>query len=206
MERDFLSPYSEIWIPGINIWVSSHQLDQFFLQSISKIMVLRLKPIVSSISSCSMKVLFNEEPLPALSPTQGLCQGDPLSPFLFILVSECLSLLIGGACRRNLLHGTKLARGTPFITHSLFVNDVIFFVKGSVEDCSALRDILHTYCHASGQIINFNKSCIVFSSNCPPVLKDNIFELFNIPMLDSLVNILVSLLIGVRRKNRLYIG
>ncbi|KAM7464609.1 hypothetical protein LguiA_032730 [Lonicera macranthoides] len=55
------------------------------------------------------------------------------------------------------------------LTNSLFADDVIFFITTPQIK----------------SIINFSNSDIVFSSNCLPVLKDNISELFNIPVLDS---------------------
>lgn len=62
------------------------------------------------ISSCTMRVLFNGTPLPAFSPGKGLCQVDPLSPYLFILVSECLSILIDNASTDGVFQAIKLSK------------------------------------------------------------------------------------------------
>jgi hypothetical protein len=50
--------------------------------------------IMRMVSSVSFSVLFNGTPLEDFLPTRGLCQGDPISPYLFLLVAESLSSLL----------------------------------------------------------------------------------------------------------------
>jgi hypothetical protein len=62
-------------------------------------------------------------------PSKGLRQGDPLSPFLFILGSEILSRLLLREEKLSAVHGTKIARMSPPISHLLFEDDVMIFSK-----------------------------------------------------------------------------
>lgn len=63
------------------------------------------EPLVSiiwqCISSSNMRVLWNGEELESFLPTRGIRQGDPLSPYLFVLCMERLSHLISAAANEG---------------------------------------------------------------------------------------------------------
>lgn len=63
------------------------------------------------------------------------------------------------------LKGIKLARSCPPLTHCFFADDSILFLRADVENCGILAEILNDYCMASGQLINYEKSCLFFSAN-----------------------------------------
>ncbi|MCI65328.1 LINE-1 reverse transcriptase like, partial [Trifolium medium] len=54
-----------------------------------------------------MSVLVNESPTSDFNVSKGLRQGDPLSPFLFLIVVEGLTGLMHKAVNSNLFHGYK---------------------------------------------------------------------------------------------------
>lgn len=64
-----------------------------------------------------------------VSPERGLRQKDPISPYLFIICAEGLSTLISDNERRGRLHGCKVARGLPSVSHLFFANDSFFYFK-----------------------------------------------------------------------------
>lgn len=115
---------------------------------------------------------------------RGLRQGDPLSPYLFIIVSYVLSNLVNRAAEEGSLKGIKMARHCPFLTHSFFADDALFFVKGDVNNCLKLKDNLDSYCCASGQFINLEKSCIFFSRNTPEGVKDRLCSILEVTIAD----------------------
>lgn len=123
------------------------------------------------VSSVSYSFLVNGTPQGQVLPSRGLRQGDPLSPYLFILCTEVLS----GLCRRaqedGSLKGIKVARGSPPINHLLFADDTMFFCRSDQKSCQALASLISKYERASGQSINYNKSSITFSSKTPPTTK-----------------------------------
>ena len=57
-----------------------------------------IKPIMSYVSSTSISILVNGGKLDSFAPSHGIRQGDPLSPYLFILCMEYLSYLIEEKC------------------------------------------------------------------------------------------------------------
>lgn len=98
-------------------------------------------------------------------PSRGLRQGDPLSPFLFLICSEGLSLLMRVAVLKGRLAGARVSRNGPLISHLLFADDCILFSKATLRGVQVLKEMLQKYEIYSGQCINFEKSSVFFSKN-----------------------------------------
>ena len=126
--------------------------------------------IMGCITSANFAVIVNGAPSSFFPASRGIRQGCPLSPLLFILVIEGLSLLIADAKRNGLIKGIKISDHLA-ITHLLFVDDVILFGMGTFEDWIAFKVILDTFCKASGMMINLNKSCFLHSDVNDAVLR-----------------------------------
>ncbi|CAL9026779.1 unnamed protein product [Prunus brigantina] len=113
---------------------------------------------MTCISTVSFSILLNGQPGAPFFPSRGLRQGDPLSPYLFLIISEVLSLNISKLVNEGELAGIKMARGAPILSHIFFADDSLFFFKAEESNCACLKKILQEYCLASGQEINFQKS------------------------------------------------
>ncbi|KAK3205479.1 hypothetical protein Dsin_019525 [Dipteronia sinensis] len=92
---------------------------------------------------------------------KGLCQGDPLSPFLFNVAVEGLSALFRKAEAMGLMRGAYFGEGAVHVSHLKFVDDTILFLQSNEEYLMITRRILRCYEVASGLRINFQKSCVV---------------------------------------------
>jgi len=127
--------------------------------------------IMACVSSVSYSFPIKGSPKGRMIPSQGLRQGDPLSPYLFILCTEVLS----GLCQRVQENGQlpviKVANGSPLINHLLFADDTMFFCRSNQKSCNRLMDTINRYGEASGQVINFNKSAITFSNKTSLAMK-----------------------------------
>ena len=88
----------------------------------------------------------------------GIKQGDPLSPYLFLLWAEGLSSLIRKAIDNHHLKGMVSCNGGVKLSHLLFVNDSLLFFEATTRECQNLLDILAMYEGASGQAINRKKN------------------------------------------------
>lgn len=76
--------------------------------------------IMECVTSVQYKVIFNSNETDLFFPTRGLRQGDPLSPYLFILCAEGLSTLIAHEEDNGHLKGVQVCRDSPFMSHLLF--------------------------------------------------------------------------------------
>ncbi|XP_018474082.1 uncharacterized protein LOC108845359 [Raphanus sativus] len=123
--------------------------------------------ILQCITTVTYSFLINDEVYGNVKPYRGIRQGDPLSPYIFILCGEVLSGLCREAERTGELQGVRVARGSPRVSHLLFADDTMFFCQSNEASCSTLMRILSDYEGASGQKINSHKSSITFSKKTP---------------------------------------
>lgn len=130
--------------------------------------------IMSCVESVSYSFLVNGSPMGSVTPSRGIRQGDPLSPYLFILCTEVLSSLCEKAQIDGSLPGIRVARGCPSVNHLLFADDTMFFCRSSSSSVAALLKILRDYEELSGQCINFAKSSISFSARTPIEAKTRV--------------------------------
>ena len=86
--------------------------------------------------------LINGEAKGKINPTRGLRQGDPISPYLFLLCTEGLSTMLKKEERDGQIKGVAVCRGAPHMSHLLFTDDSIVFCRASVEECDRLINVL----------------------------------------------------------------
>ncbi|XP_060957672.1 uncharacterized protein LOC133029200 [Cannabis sativa] len=119
--------------------------------------------IMHCVTSVSFSVLVNGAPGNVFSPGRGLRQGDPLSPYLFILCSEVLSKLVRKAEDCGELTGIRIGRNSIPITHLFYADDALFFCRANQMEALTLNRCFEKYEYWSGQKISKEKSGIVFS-------------------------------------------
>lgn len=84
--------------------------------------------------------------------------------------------------KRGWIHGAKLCRRSPSISHLLFVDHSFFFFNADEDESRRVKTILNQYEEASGQVINFQNFGGFYSSNTPLELcshLNNILEVHN---------------------------
>ena len=116
------------------------------------------------ITTSSFSILVNGRPTRFFRSSKGLRQGDPLSPYLFVLIMEVFSILIEKATIEGFLTGYRFAKRngeTMHITYLLFADETLVFCNDSEEQLSSLCWILLLFEAYFGLRINLEKSVIM---------------------------------------------
>ena len=121
--------------------------------------------IMSCITSVSTSLLFNGGALEPFHPSRGIRQGDPLSPYIFIMCMDYLGQLIQERCDDKSWIPLKVSRRGPTFSHLFFADDLVLFAKANMENCLVIREVLDDFCSQSGQTISEAKSRVFFAPN-----------------------------------------
>lgn len=89
--------------------------------------------------------------------------------------------MIKSAERGGHIHGIKVCRRAPIITHLLFVDDSFLFMRANDGEVGYVKNLLHRYELASRQSINFKKSSMFFSGNIQQGVRDRLAGLLGHP-------------------------
>ena len=106
---------------------------------------------VMLVSTTSFSILINESSFGFIRPQRGVRQGDPLSPFLFVLAREVLARLIEREALCNGIKGFKLARDLTPITHLQFADDLFIFAQVNEENLQRIKYCLDVFSSWSGK-------------------------------------------------------
>jgi arsenate reductase-like glutaredoxin family protein len=94
--------------------------------------------IMECVRTVSYSVLINGEPRGFFHPTRGLRQGDPISPYFFLLCAEGLNALLVKTAMSKSIQGISISRGGPKLTHLFFADDSVLFCRASLQECHAI--------------------------------------------------------------------
>lgn len=89
---------------------------------------------------------------------RGARQGGSLSPFLFLIVMEGLSVTLKTAFNKGIFKGVQLPNNGPTISHLLYADDTLFIGEWSERNIKNLVRILRCFHISSGLKMNFNNS------------------------------------------------
>ncbi|XP_074282631.1 putative mitochondrial protein AtMg01250 [Silene latifolia] len=131
----------------------------------------------------AFSVLVNGATSETFRPNRELRQGDPLSPYLFILCAKALSNLIRRAVERNTIHGLCVTSSAPTISH-LFFDDSILFVRSKVAEADVINDIFRSYEMASGQLVNLDKTTVSFSKGVSDRVRGSVAERLRVAVVE----------------------
>ena len=111
---------------------------------------------MSCVTLENFAVIINGSPSETFKATRGIHQGCPLSPYLFLLIIEGLSLLISQAKEDKNIKGLKVT-GSISLTHVLFVDDDLLFGDGTLLDWLHFKSLINLFCSASGMTVSMIK-------------------------------------------------
>jgi hypothetical protein len=128
--------------------------------------------IVILVSTTSYSHLINGAPTKPFWPSRGIKQGDPLSPFMFILMMEGISRSIKSASAKGEIKGIKPFENSPTSTHQQFIDDTLLHGTPMVKEAKAYKRILEEFGEASRAEINHSKSMIYFFNTNPSIQRN----------------------------------
>lgn len=131
------------------------------------------KLLLNCITTSSIYVIVNGSVTNSFEPTRGIRQGDPISPYIFILCLEMLSRYIHYQVDIMKWDPITTSRKSPKFSHLFFADDLTLMAKANKKSCYSIKEGLDYFSKISWQKINLAKSKILFSKNCPePDRKD----------------------------------
>lgn len=101
--------------------------------------------MMACVSSVTYTVLLNGKPHGYIKPERGIRQGDPLSPFLFILCAEALVSCLNHSEAQGKLNGIRLATTGPSVHHLLFADDSLLMCKATQTEAEEIIRCLKLY-------------------------------------------------------------
>lgn len=151
------------------------------------------KLIMFCISTSFISILTNGASTQYFQPTRGIRQGDPISPYLFILTMELFSRRINHEV--DLLNWSLvfISRRGPKLFHLFFADNLTFSAKATKDNCQTIKRTLESFSNFSGQKINRTKSKVIFSKNFFRDDCNYLSSILNIQNIDKFGNTLAFL-------------
>ncbi|KAF9618780.1 hypothetical protein IFM89_002648 [Coptis chinensis] len=106
--------------------------------------------VMFCVQSASLFYYRNGRPCGYFNPKRGIRQGDPLSPYLFILGMEVLSTHLLKLQQAKLIKGISIGRGVSSIHHLLYADDLVLFGNNELKEVNEMVEALKLFCQASG--------------------------------------------------------
>jgi hypothetical protein len=118
LKLDMMKAYSHVESIYLERIMLKLGLNPHFVQSVMR-----------GVRSVSFSVLFNGQRMQEFTPSRGIRQGDPISPYLILLAAEGLSCLLKSREVLEQDQGVKVAPTAPMVNHLLFADDLLLFFQ-----------------------------------------------------------------------------
>ncbi|GKU96367.1 hypothetical protein SLEP1_g9608 [Rubroshorea leprosula] len=126
--------------------------------------------IQECLRSNSVSILLNGSPTKEFVMQRGLRQGDPLAPFLFLIVAEGLNGIISLAVAKGLFEGVPIGGGSINISHLQFADDTLLLGIATEDNVWTTKCIMRAFELVSDLKINYGKSSFI------GINVDNVWE------------------------------
>ncbi|KAF7841337.1 ribonuclease H [Senna tora] len=158
--------------------------------------------LMECVSTVSMNIKINGESTNWFSPTAGLRQGDPLSPYLYVLCANVLSHHLSIAQEKKKIRGIKIGRETPTINHLMYADDILLFFKADKKTSEEVGRLFQKFGEMTGLWMNHQKTEIKFSPNISNEGKRALTNIFQCKNVDHLGKYLGGFIDGANTQRR----
>ncbi|GJW80065.1 RNA-directed DNA polymerase, eukaryota, reverse transcriptase zinc-binding domain protein [Tanacetum coccineum] len=135
-----------------------------------------VKWVVTCVSTPSYSICINGERHGYFKGDKGLRQGDPMSPYIFIIVMEVFNLIIQQIINEEANFKYHFGCKSLKITHLCFVDDLLVMCHGDVNSVKVIKRDLEAFSNVSGFYPNLGKS-IVFCGSMNIVSIENVLNI-----------------------------
>lgn len=132
---------------------------------------------MTCVTTISYAVLVNSQSSSIIFPTRGIHLRDPISPYLYLICTEGLNLLLNEVEKCFKIKGLKVARGSQTFNYMFFVDYNIVLCRANIVERQEIQRLLETYKATFGQGINKHGSRIFFNLNTCGAIRDQILDL-----------------------------
>lgn len=145
----------------LDIWKAFNSVKwEFILELLQKGFPSKVRNwIAALLYTSSSRILLNGVAGPTIIHDQGLRQGEPLSPLLFVLAIDPPTTDSGARNTEGLFH--KIRGRRAMVRTSLCADDAAMFMAPIKRDVGNLTSILKGFGEVTGLCTNFQKSSVV---------------------------------------------
>ncbi|KAL0293606.1 UNVERIFIED_CONTAM: putative mitochondrial protein [Sesamum radiatum] len=169
LAQELLAEYNQVRLPQrctlkVDIQKAYDSMDWDFLWAVLRLFGFPPRFIVlieQCVSTATFSVALNGSVHGFFKGSRGLRQGDPMSPYLFVLVMEIWSTLIRYRVQRAAHFQYHWKCKKIGLTNLCFADDVLLFCKADLPSIQVLRDTLTEFAALSGLNVNPAKSQII---------------------------------------------
>ncbi|VFQ66033.1 unnamed protein product [Cuscuta campestris] len=116
--------------------------------------------VMNSIQHSIISTLVNGTPSKPFNPRRGVRQGDPLSPYIFIIAMEGFTRSLNKLVSTGHLKGFNTGR-IQTVNHLSYADDVLVFTNGSIHNLKKLKNFLSNFEESTGLHLNLTKIQII---------------------------------------------
>ncbi|MCH81151.1 putative non-LTR retroelement reverse transcriptase, partial [Trifolium medium] len=132
--------------------------------------------IMHSVTSVETNVKWHGARAEFFRPQRGIRQGDPISPYLFVLCMDKLSHLIMHEVDNGNWKAMKVGRNGPVVSHLMFADDLLLFGEATERQMNHTMEVLNKFCSMSGQEVSIEKTNIFFSKNVDRATRNKLVQ------------------------------
>ncbi|KAL2240827.1 UNVERIFIED_CONTAM: hypothetical protein Sindi_0723900 [Sesamum indicum] len=180
LAQEIFTGYNQSRLPPrcalkVDIWKAYDTVNWDFLKAVMEMFgfpITFVKWIEECVTTPSFSVRLNGKPHGFFRGARGLRQGDPLSPYLFVLVMEVLHLGFLQLIDKEEIFSYHWKCEAARIFQLGFADDVILFCRADMDSLRIFKAGLDRFAEWSGLTLNMQKSHLIISRSAQALREE----------------------------------